>query len=75
MVDMTTGQLELYNGIDVFTANGYELHTNSASADLRQSVIHGHETVTGQGPDGTCSADQFHADRDTDISLSAAMSR
>ena len=67
VVDMTTGQLELYNGIDVFTANGYELHSASASANLRQSVIHGHETVTGQGPEGTLRADEFHADRETDV--------
>lgn len=67
MVDTTTGKLELYDGIDVFTANGYELHSRSASANLKQSVIHGHETVTGHGPDGTLRADQFHADRNTDI--------
>ena len=67
MVDMTTGQLELYNGIDVFTAKGYELHSNSASANLKQNMIHGHETVTGQGPDGTLRADRFQADRDTGI--------
>ena len=67
LIDMTTGQLELYNGIDVFTATGYELHSNSASANLKQSMIHGHETVTGQGPDGTLRADEFHADRATDI--------
>ena len=67
MVDMTTGQLELYDGIDVFTATGYELHSSSASANLKQNMIHGHETVTGQGPDGTLRADEFHADRATDI--------
>jgi len=67
LVDMSTGQLELYHGIDVFTAKGYELHSNSASANLKQNMIHGHETVTGQGPDGTLRADEFHADRDTDI--------
>jgi lipopolysaccharide export system protein LptC len=67
MVDMTSGQLELYDGIDVFTASGYELHSNSASANLKQSVIHGHDPVTGQGPDGTLRADQFHADRATGI--------
>ena len=65
LVDMTTGQLELYDGIDVYSATGYELHSRSASANLKQSVIHGHETVTGQGPDGTMRADQFHADRAT----------
>ena len=66
-VDMDTGQLELTGGIDVFTATGYELHSNSASANLKQNVIHGHETVTGQGPDGTLRADRFHADRATNI--------
>jgi lipopolysaccharide export system protein LptC len=67
LVDMTTGQLELYGGIDVFTANGYELHSASVSANMKQSVIHGHEPVTGQGPSGTLRADEFHADRATDI--------
>jgi lipopolysaccharide export system protein LptC len=56
MVDMNSGQLELTDGIDVFT-----------DANLKQSVIHGHEPVTGQGPDGTLRADQFHADRTTNI--------
>jgi lipopolysaccharide export system protein LptC len=63
MVDMTSGQLELTGGIDVFTATGYELHSKSASANLKQSIIHGHDPVTGQGPDGTLRADEFHADR------------
>jgi lipopolysaccharide export system protein LptC len=67
MVDMGTGKLELTGGIDVFSANGYELHSNSASADLRQSMIHGREPVTGQGPDGTLRADRFDADRANDI--------
>jgi len=59
--------LELSGGIDVFTATGYELHSNSASANLKQSVIHGHEPVNGQGPQGTMRADEFHADRNTNI--------
>jgi lipopolysaccharide export system protein LptC len=63
MVDMAAGRLEVTGGIDVFTDTGYELHSNSASMDLKQSVIHGHETVTGHGPDGTLRADTFHADR------------
>ena len=67
MVDMNTGQLELRGGIDVFTATGYELHSNSASANLKQNMIHGHEEVTGQGPDGKLRADEFHADRATNI--------
>lgn len=67
MVDMNTGALELQGGISVFTATGYELHTNSASANLKQSIIHGHEAVTGQGPQGTLRADEFHADRATNL--------
>lgn len=67
LVDMNTGQLELSNGIDVYTGTGYELHSRSASANLKQSVIHGHEPVTGQGPDGTLRADSFHADRETNL--------
>jgi lipopolysaccharide export system protein LptC len=67
VVDMGSGELELNGGIDVFTATGYELHSNSASANLKQSVVHGHETVTGQGPQGTLRADSFHADRATSI--------
>jgi len=57
----------LRGGIDVFTATGYELHTNSASANLKQSVIHGHEMMTGQGPQGSLRADEFHADRATNL--------
>jgi len=67
MVDMNTGQLELRGGIDVYTATGYELHSNSASANLKQNMIHGHEPVTGQGPQGKLRADEFHADRTTNI--------
>jgi lipopolysaccharide export system protein LptC len=67
MVDMNTGALELRGGIDVFTATGYELHSTSASANLKQSIIHGHEPVTGQGPQGTLRADEFHADRATNL--------
>jgi len=67
VVDMNTGQLELRGGIDVYTAAGYELHSSSASANLKQSVIHGHETVTGQGPQGKLRADEFHANRATNI--------
>jgi lipopolysaccharide export system protein LptC len=67
MVDMDSGALELRGGISVFTATGYELHTASASANIKQSVIHGHEEVTGQGPQGTLRADEFHADRATNL--------
>lgn len=67
MVDMGAGRLELAGGIDVFTDTGYELHSRSASMNLKQSEVHGHEPVTGRGPDGTFRADKFHADRNTNL--------
>jgi lipopolysaccharide export system protein LptC len=63
-IDMAAGKLELGGGIDLFTDKGYELHTQSASVDLGNSILDGHVKVTGQGPLGTLVADQFHADRD-----------
>ncbi|HWA68724.1 MAG TPA: LPS export ABC transporter periplasmic protein LptC [Rhizomicrobium sp.] len=66
-VDMASGRLELDGGIDVYTGSGYELHSKSASANIKQSMIHGHETVTGQGPNGSLRADGFHADRTTNL--------
>jgi lipopolysaccharide export system protein LptC len=67
MVDMAVGQLELSGGIDVFTDTGYELHSQSASMNLKQSEVHGHQPVTGRGPEGTFRADKFHADRNTNL--------
>jgi lipopolysaccharide export system protein LptC len=63
LADMNAGLLELDGGINVFSDQGYELHTASVSVDLKKGVVHGHEPVTGQGPLGTMRADQFHFDR------------
>jgi lipopolysaccharide export system protein LptC len=67
MVDMAAGRLELNGGIDLFTDTGYELHSASASMNLKQSVVHGHQEVTGRGPDGAFRADGFYADRNTNL--------
>lgn len=67
MVDMASGQLELSGGIDLFTDTGYELHSRSASMNLKQNEVHGHEPVAGRGPEGTFRADKFHADRATNL--------
>ena len=67
VVDMAAGHLELSGGMDVFTDTGYELHSSSASMNLKQSEVHGHEPVTGRGPEGTFRADRFHADRNTNL--------
>jgi lipopolysaccharide export system protein LptC len=64
-VDMAEGRLELSGGIDLFSDGGYELHTETASVNLGQSIIHGHSPVIGHGPLGSLSADEFHADRES----------
>jgi len=64
MVDLAAGMLELSGGIDLYSASGYELHTQSATVDLGQNLLHGHTEVAGHGPVGDFTADQFHADRD-----------
>src|SRR3984957_4436884 len=67
LADLNAGVLLMDGGIDAFTDQGYELHTKSAFVDLNKGVLHGHEPVTGQGPMGDLSADQFHFDRDTEL--------
>lgn len=63
LVDLNSGTLQLDGGIDVFTDSGYMLHTQSASVNLKLSVISGNQSVNGQGPAGTIRADAFHMDR------------
>jgi lipopolysaccharide export system protein LptC len=67
VVDMKAGSLEMDGGINVFSDQGYELHTQSASVDLNRGVVHGRQQVTGQGPLGALSADRFQFDRDSKI--------
>ena len=65
VVDMKAGALDLNGGINVFSGDGYELHTQSASVDLNKGVVHGRQEVTGQGPLGALSADRFQFDRNS----------
>ncbi len=67
VVDMKAGSLELNGGINVFSEQGYELHTASAFFDLNRGVLQGREEVTGQGPSGSFRADQFQFDRNSKI--------
>ena len=64
LADMDAGLLQLDGGINIFSDTGYELHTQSAIVDLKKGVMHGHDTITGQGPMGALKADQFHYDSD-----------
>jgi lipopolysaccharide export system protein LptC len=67
LVDMKAGALQLNGGINVFSDQGYELHTASAFVDINRGVVNGREEVTGQGPGGTLRADQFQIDRDNKL--------
>lgn len=61
--DMDAGTLKLDGGIALYTDSGYELHTQSADADLKKNIFQGHEKVAGHGPLGSLSADHFRIDR------------
>jgi lipopolysaccharide export system protein LptC len=62
-IDGDTGILKLDGGISVFTDNGYQLETNSATAHIKENILEGTEGVKGHGPTGQFSADRFHFDR------------
>lgn len=57
------GTLRLEGGISVFTDNGYELHTQTADANVKTNVLEGDDKIRGHGPLGQFSADSFHFDR------------
>jgi lipopolysaccharide export system protein LptC len=66
-VDMNAGMLQLNGGINVFSDEGYELHTASAFVDIKRGLMHGTEEVTGQGPGGILRADHFQLDRNNKL--------
>jgi lipopolysaccharide export system protein LptC len=62
-IDGDAGFLKLDGGIAIFTDNGYELHTKSATAHIKANTLEGYEGVTGHGPTGQFGADRFYLDR------------
>lgn len=53
------GLLSLHGGIKLFHDEGYDLHTQSATVNLRKGTAEGVEPVKGKGPLGDISADGF----------------
>jgi lipopolysaccharide export system protein LptC len=51
--------LQLGGGASVFHDGGFEIHSPSATIDLKRGVAEGHEHVEGQGPSGTLTATGF----------------
>lgn len=64
-VDLDTKVLTLGKGLAIFTDSGYEIHTDTAVADLNQNTIISNTKVNGQGPMGTFSASSFVLNRQT----------
>lgn len=65
-LDADARQLKLNGAISVFTDQGYEVHTDLAYIDLAKGIATGPHRVTGQGPQGTFSADRFRIEKLTD---------
>jgi lipopolysaccharide export system protein LptC len=61
-VDLDAGMLTLGGGIAFATDDGYELHTESAIADLKKNVIESKTRVSGRGPIGSVAADRIRID-------------
>lgn len=58
-LDLSTKQLELREGVDVFYTNGYEFRTAQVHVDIEQGSAYGESQVEGQGPLGTLKAKGF----------------
>lgn len=62
-VDLDGKVMNMTGGMAIYTDSGYEMHTQSAFADLNKNVVVGKTPVSGQGPMGTFRADSFYIDR------------
>jgi lipopolysaccharide export system protein LptC len=62
-LDAALQKLWLAGTIDVFSDNGYEMHTAAATIDMQKGTIDGDKPVSGQGPFGTFTADRFRIER------------
>lgn len=51
--------LDLLGNVNLFHDKGYEIHTLSAQADLKQGSASGDDKVQGQGPFGALTSDGF----------------
>ena len=63
LLDATMQKLWLAGAIDVYSDNGYEMHTTAATIDMQKGTVDGDKFVSGQGPFGTFTANRFRIDR------------
>jgi lipopolysaccharide export system protein LptC len=57
--DRERERLDLSDGIEVTTSDGYRFRTPSATINLERAHVVGSEPIVGGGPSGTLSADRF----------------
>jgi lipopolysaccharide export system protein LptC len=57
--DRERERLDLSDGIEVTTSDGYRFRTPSATINLERAHVVGREPIVGAGPSGTLSADRF----------------
>jgi lipopolysaccharide export system protein LptC len=60
-------KLFVYGVVDVYSDNGYEVHTSQADIDMASGVVVGNQPAHGQGPLGTFRSDRFKIVRDTKL--------
>lgn len=63
ILDASMQKLRLSGIIDVYSDNGYEVHTSAADIDMRTGAVVGNLPATGQGPLGTFRSDRFRINR------------
>jgi lipopolysaccharide export system protein LptC len=57
--DRDQERLDLSDGIQVTTSDGYRFRTPSATVNLERARVVGREPIAGEGPSGTLAADRF----------------
>lgn len=62
-LDAGIQKLWLWGVIDVYSDNGYELHTTAANIDMSRGIVIGGKPANGLGPLGTFRSDRFKIDR------------
>lgn len=61
--DRTAEQLKLTGPVDIFSSNGFELHTPEATVDMKTGTASGDATVQATGPMGNLTAQSFRFGR------------
>jgi lipopolysaccharide export system protein LptC len=56
--------LSVGGAVDVYSDNGYEVHTTAADIDMTNGIVFGNRPAKGQGPLGTFRSDRFRIERD-----------